>query len=245
MDEYTKFLKYLLYCGFSPAQEFSSPHCFAMKSGSNLAFCNRVGGTSEISDEEIFDVSTRYFDSVPFRWFVDAQDKVQIKKLLDNQFIHVVSYPGMILELKNLAPHNYNDAIAITEIHDAKDIKQWIDIIAKSYGLNGDEFIKFIAYLRANCPPNSLQFYTAFYEANPIATTMTIQHKDIVGVHWVGTVPEYRGKGIGYAITYQSLIDAKKNHASKAILMASELGKPVYTKMGFNVFATYEVYKRS
>lgn len=244
MTENFKFLKYLLYCGINPAKEYSSPHCFAMKSGSNLPFCNRAGGTSEVTSQEIKDLCDNYFTSTPFRWFVDARDTAQIEKLLDNQFTYVISYPGMILKLEDLISYDYATSISIKEINDAIEIKQWIDIVAKSYNLNGNEFERFVTYLHQNVPGADLRFYTGYYDGEPVATSMTIQQEDVVGVHWVGTLPEYRSRGLGYAITHKSLVDAKNTGADQTILMASELGRPVYIKMGFKEFAQYQVYKK-
>lgn len=237
------FLKYLIYLNLNSAQEYSTEHCFAMKSGSMLPFCNRVCATPNVTNQEIADVCA-YFGTIPFRWFVDSQDKQQIQKLENNQFTFGCNYPGMILDLNELQPATYRPDISIKEINNTEDIKQWVDIVAASYGTNAEEFAKFITYLQKSCLPGTLRFYCGYYKDIPVATTVTIQHNDIVGVHWVGTLSEYRGKGIGYAITHRSLMDAKQNNSTQAILMASEMGKPVYTKMGFKDFAVYNVYKR-
>jgi GNAT superfamily N-acetyltransferase len=203
-----------------------------------------VCATSAITDQEISDVTTKFFDAVPFRWLVDVQDKHQIQKLENNRFTFVCSYPGMILDINELPVVTYGSDVSVKEINNAEDIKQWIDIVAASYGSNAHEFSKFITYLQENCSPGTLRFYCGYYDGKPVATTVTIQHDDVVGVHWVGTLPEYRGKGVGYAVTHASLLEAKHKNCTQAILLASEMGKPIYAKMGFKEFAMYNVYKR-
>ena len=247
-------LQYLVYLNLGLAHEYSSEHCFAMKSGSTLPFCNRVCGTHDITGQEISDVAA-YFGATPFRWFVDSRDTQQIEKLEHNQFTHAGGFPGMMLSLDELPSADYGpcpakpcakhgDGISIREISDIADIKQWVAIVAQSYGTDAVEFEKFIMYLHRSCPPGTIRFYCGYYQGTLVATTVTIAHGDIVGVHWVGTLPAYRGKGMGYAITHKSLIDAKHDKKTCAILLASEMGKPIYAKMGFKECVTYNVYKR-
>ena len=241
MNQFT-FLQYLIYLNLGSAQEYSTQHCFAMKSGSALPFCNRVCATPDITDQEISDVTT-FFGATPFRWFVDSRDTQQIQKLEHNQFAFDCSFPGMILPLDELSSLDYGPDILIKEIAIA-DIKQWVAIVAQSYGANASEFEKFIMYLHRSCPPGTLRFYCGYYKGVLVATTSTISHGDIVGVHWVGTLPGYRGRGIGHAITHASLMEAKNEKKACAILLASDMGKPLYIKMGFEEFATYNAYKR-
>ncbi len=63
-----------------------------------------------------------------------------------------------------------------------------------------------------------------------------------MGLHLVATLPAYRGKGLGYAVSQKPLIDAQQRGASHAILLASEMGKPVYQKIGFKEYALCNVY---
>lgn len=76
----------------------------------------------------------------------------------------------------------------------------------------------------------------------PVATTMSVYNQDVVAVHWLGTLPEYRRRGIGYAITHKSLLDAYKQRCREAVLFGSVLGKSVYERIGFRVYAIYNTY---
>ena len=66
-------------------------------------------------------------------------------------------------------------------------------------------------------------------------------------VGWLGTIivlPEFRRQGIGQKIT-SSLIDyCRSKGCTSYLLSASEMGKPVYQKLGFEINATYVFYKR-
>ena len=89
-----------------------------------------------------------------------------------------------------------------------------------------------------------MRFYVGYYKNEPCAASMLILRKDITDIHWVGTLPAYRKKGIGHAISHWPLHDIK-NKVTNAILFASEMGKPLYESMGFITVAESQVYEVS
>jgi GNAT superfamily N-acetyltransferase len=59
---------------------------------------------------------------------------------------------------------------------------------------------------------------------------------------WLGNIlvpPEYRGKGIGNALTKHLVEYFKSKGCSHQLLIASEMGKNIYNKIGFEVSSTY------
>ena len=66
-------------------------------------------------------------------------------------------------------------------------------------------------------------------------------------ISWLGTIivlPEYRGQGIGTGITSHLVDYCKGKGCRNQILVASEMGEPVYRKLGFTSSAAYVFYKR-
>jgi GNAT superfamily N-acetyltransferase len=66
-------------------------------------------------------------------------------------------------------------------------------------------------------------------------------------VSWLGTIivlPEYRRQGIGKEITSHLIEYSKAKECKTQLLIASELGEPVYRKLGFTTSAAYVFYKR-
>lgn len=236
-------LKQLLYIELSaPAFDMATEHCFAMQSGSTLPFCNRVCGTSATSIAEIAAIRA-FYGNIPFRWFVEDTNSSLIQLLEQTGFQHQVTYPTMIIDLVNVQPVNYDAEITVREIG-WSDLSLWLEIVMRSYTISSEaEFAKFINYLIERAVSGSLKFYGAYYQTQPVAVSMTIRHQDVVGLHWVGTLPEYRGKGLGYAVSHQPLLDARQQGCKQAILLASELGKSVYDKIGFKQYSLCKVYR--
>ena len=65
-------------------------------------------------------------------------------------------------------------------------------------------------------------------------------------VGWVGNIivlSEYRKKGIGYELTNHLVEYFKHKGCTKQLLIASEMGKNIYAKIGFKESSTYQFFK--
>lgn len=92
----------------------------------------------------------------------------------------------------------------------------WVDAAAR-FGYSGAPFRLYLGRLRGR----------------PVATNMLICAAGAAGVLGVGTLPEARGQGIGAAITLQPYLDARSQGYHTGVLFATDLGAPVYRRLGF------------
>ena len=70
-------------------------------------------------------------------------------------------------------------------------------------------------------------------EGKAVATSLVGFSDCGAALYCIGTLPDYRGRGIGTAVTCACLEAAKLNHMPCAVLYGSEMGKPMYEKLGF------------
>ncbi len=63
----------------------------------------------------------------------------------------------------------------------------------------------------------------------------------VTGVAWVATLPEARGRGYGAAVTSAAATCQPDRHA---VLHASDLGRPVYERMGFVPLFRFTLWHR-
>ena len=80
-----------------------------------------------------------------------------------------------------------------------------------------------------------------FHESVPVARSMANTTGRVVGVHNVYVPPAQRGRGFGAAITAAAITAGREAGATAACLEASELGLPVYLKMGFRKLGEYVI----
>ena len=71
---------------------------------------------------------------------------------------------------------------------------------------------------------------------------MAIYHDEVMGLHWVGTLPEFRGKGLATTICHVMLEDGKQAGYTQAILLGNPPAKSMYNRMGFKEYAMYQIY---
>ena len=77
------------------------------------------------------------------------------------------------------------------------------------------------------------ELYVGRLDGRPVATTMLFCGAGVATVLAIGTVPEARGRGIGAAITLAGLADAREAGYRYGVLFATDLGAPVYRRLGF------------
>lgn len=89
-----------------------------------------------------------------------------------------------------------------------------------------------------------VNFYTAWFEENPIGTSMIFKDpKGTVGIYSIGIVPDFRGKGLANQLFEATLSEVKKTGSNRAILQASPMGLGLYKKYNFHSDFKIRFYK--
>lgn len=79
-----------------------------------------------------------------------------------------------------------------------------------------------------------IRAYVGYAEGRPAVTSLASRSGDTLGVYSIGTVPEARGRGFGTAATWHLMRDAEPGW-EVAVLQASDMGRPIYERMGFQL----------
>jgi len=87
--------------------------------------------------------------------------------------------------------------------------------------------------------PDDVFAYVGSVDGHDIATGLGIVAHGFVGVHNVAVNPGNRRRGYGAALTARIVLDGIADGAHRALLMASELGLPVYQRLGFHALETW------
>ena len=91
---------------------------------------------------------------------------------------------------------------------------------------------------------NPQQTFLARLDGEGVGTSLAVRAGDVLGVFNVATVPGARGRGVGRAVTLAALRDGAAAGCRMAVLQASEMGHPVYERLGFRDFGAYDIYVR-
>ncbi len=76
--------------------------------------------------------------------------------------------------------------------------------------------------------------YVGRIHGTPVASNMLFKGAGVASVFGVGTHPDFRRQGIGAAITLLPLQDARDQGYQYGVLFGTELGVPVYRRLGFH-----------
>jgi GNAT superfamily N-acetyltransferase len=75
--------------------------------------------------------------------------------------------------------------------------------------------------------------YLGYMDGRPVATSLLLETDGVAGVHLVSTVPAYRRRGIGAALTARCAEDGWAHGCVVSALQSSALGFPVYERIGY------------
>jgi ribosomal protein S18 acetylase RimI-like enzyme len=81
---------------------------------------------------------------------------------------------------------------------------------------------------------DQLRAYVGLVDGRAVATAASVRTTTTVGIYAVATIPAARGRGFGTALTWHTLASADPGWEC-AVLQASDMGRPIYARMGFSL----------
>lgn len=115
------------------------------------------------------------------------------------------------------------------------------DVMARGFDMPGEmTTAMFPAAVLRNA---DAEFYLGVAEGRPVATSALICSDDVAGVYNVSTVPEVRKRGYGEALTWHAIAAGATRGCDMAALQASDMGRPIYERMGFNLVSPYRTFQ--
>jgi GNAT superfamily N-acetyltransferase len=135
------------------------------------------------------------------------------------------------------------DAPAVTlEIRDAdgSSFGAFADIIAESFEIDR-EVAKRMLNDRLLEPPNA-RWFIGYADGEAAATSALITTDRVAGIHFVGTSARFRRRGFGEAMTRYAASEGAAAGCAFAALQASEMGYPIYQRMGFRHITGYKTF---
>ncbi len=84
--------------------------------------------------------------------------------------------------------------------------------------------------------------WIGWVDGTPVGISASFVDAGVVNVALVGTLPEARGKGYGAALTWRA---ALAEPGLPAMLLSSDMGRPIYDRMGFLPLYRFTLWYRS
>ena len=164
---------------------------------------------------------------------------------LNLEFLRKV--PGMLLDtLPDSVPARPN-GLEIHQVEDTDELFAFAHVMNAGFGATPDSFDLVLEGLKEKWEEYKSNakgsvFYVGYFEGKPIATSVRFTSDSIAGIYAVSTLKEFRRRGFGEAMVWKAAIDGKLEGCTKSYLQASEMGRPIYEKMGYHVICEYDVW---
>jgi GNAT superfamily N-acetyltransferase len=141
--------------------------------------------------------------------------------------------PGMAINLNDL-PETVllPDNTKISRVENADEMRTWAKTFTIGYELPPDWEAPLLDMMLASLHGEMTSYITRVND-QPVAVSSVFRDAGVAGIYNVATLPEWRGKGLGAAVTLQPLLDARAQGYRAGILQSSELGYKVYQRLGF------------
>jgi len=181
---------------------------------------------------------------MPMRWLLGPSSSPPgLGDLLSKQGLKQGwAIPGMVLELGTVDREPLPEGLEINEVVHKGSLSTCGDTLAEGFELR-DDIGKGVsdAVVNFGMSPKR-RWFLGFLNGKPVTVSLLVLHDEFAGIYCVGTVPEARGRGLGYAITREPLLAAKDEGYKLAVLEASTMGFPVYRRIGFRQLCEFRTY---
>ena len=124
---------------------------------------------------------------------------------------------------------------------------EWSRVVAVSFGCT-EEYVEGPAsYDRDVGLPGetSLRRFLLRLDGEPVASSALLpgpRASGLAGIFCVGTLDPLRGRGLGAIVTEAAMDAARDAGAQVVVLQASEMGRPVYERLGFDTVGSIAVH---
>jgi GNAT superfamily N-acetyltransferase len=153
----------------------------------------------------------------------------------------VESRPGMALAVTDVPALPPPPGVEVFRVQDPALLDEVVEVDAAAFG--GDAATTRLFLPDAVLEDPTQRVYAARVGGRLVSVGESTMLDGVVGVFGIATVPAYRRRGIGAAVTAYLLAD-RAGEADLAVLDASDLGLGVYERLGFRTTSTWEVWVR-
>lgn len=152
--------------------------------------------------------------------------------------------PAMQRSLDDLPSFHLPEHVEITEVRTLQDQIDWLEVHMSGFGEPEAARVDFGQYLKYSLTesPSVWRHFLARWQGKPCAISTLLCAPKAAGIYHVATLPAYRGRGLGRALTLTAMQAGREQRYTTALLFATSDGYPLYKKLGFETVVTANLY---
>ena len=154
----------------------------------------------------------------------------------------VATRPAMAIPVGDVVPAQVPEGVEIARVNDPELLADLVEVEVGAFETDRAVAEGLLAPSQLALP--NVRLYAAIADGRAVAQAVTNTQGGAVGVFGVATLPEYRRRGIGTAITAFA-IDDVRGEADLVWLQSTDMGRPLYERMGFRPVSDWDIWVRA
>jgi GNAT superfamily N-acetyltransferase len=184
---------------------------------------------------------------VPAQWWVgpNAQPNDLGARLERHGFENAGMVPGMAVDLNTMRDvGRLANGATVERVTDPGLIQAWAETAWVATGFPADQAGLFSEIeTQMGIDTSGIRCrYAGYWKGKLVGTSVLVMNNGVAGIYAVSTLPEARGHGLGTALTIAPLRDALEAGYRVGTLQASEMGYPIYRRLGFQEVCQFALY---
>lgn len=159
--------------------------------------------------------------------------------------------PGMLMDSLPTSHRRQSKGFEIHRVENLDELLTFFKSMNAGFGSTSDSLHSYIETNRqrwikaGKLNTRGSSYYIGYHHGKPVATSVRYASDHIAGIFAVSTVEEFRRRGFGEAMVWRAVIDGKlEEDCNMSFLQASDMGRPLYERMGYRVLVEYDVWSQ-
>ena len=186
-------------------------------------------------------------NSLPFAlWIGFGDSSIKCKETIQELGIECCEVEtGMFINIEKMTETHECDTLKILQVVDSRTLRDFITAYRELIPMDGDAIDLFYSTSKPFIldVDSKLKLFVGYIADRPVSTAALFLSSDVAGVWDVTVLPDFRRMGIATDMVSHVLSKASSKHGCDiGVLTASELGKKVYSKMGFQSVKDFYIF---
>jgi GNAT superfamily N-acetyltransferase len=156
----------------------------------------------------------------------------------------VGAMPGMVWEPLPTSPPTAPQGLEIRRIVDPIDARKFARTMMRGFEVDPgllDAWAEHVS-TASLAPSTNRAYYLGYVGGQPVCTAVRCSTRDIAGIYGVSTLPVFRRRGLGAAITSRAATDGREEGCRRSYLQSSPIGRTVYERIGYRFVEEYHLW---